>query len=266
MQPVIKWCGSKRTSVKEILSYFPCDYQTYYEPFVGGGSIAYAVMPMKGVCGDICSPLIDLWNEIKERPLQLSDAYKERWTRLQQNGHEEYYSIRRNFNETHAPEDFLFLSRTCTNGLIRFNLNGEFNNSLHITRDGIKPETLRKIIFDWSMRIQNIEFVCGDYRKTTEGITDKDFIYLDPPYYHTKGMYYGKIDYEDLFGFIESLNNRQIRYALSFDGVRGNENRIVNVPKSLYKRHVLIHSGNSSFNRVITKKKVEVYESLYLNY
>ena len=72
MQPVIKWSGSKRIQANEILKYFPDNYDVYYEPFVGGGSILYAAQPKNAVCGDICEPLIELWNYIKDNPIKLS--------------------------------------------------------------------------------------------------------------------------------------------------------------------------------------------------
>ena len=63
--PVIKWSGSKRSQASEILKHVPERYNVYYEPFVGGGAILYALKPVKAVCGDICEPLIQLWNSIK---------------------------------------------------------------------------------------------------------------------------------------------------------------------------------------------------------
>lgn len=184
--PVIKWSGSKRSQVSTILRYVPT-FNKYYEPFVGGGSVLYAAAPNSGVCGDICEPLIQFWNTVKSFPVQLADSYAERWEQLQKEGYQTYYVIRDRFNATPNAEDLLFLSRTCVNGLIRFNKNGEFNNSLHHTRKGIIPHSLKQILLDWSGHIQGISFICGDYRETTESITKDDFIYLDPPYFNTKG-------------------------------------------------------------------------------
>lgn len=264
--PVIKWSGSKRSQAEKIIELMPNDFNRYYEPFVGGGSIMYAVNPDRGFCGDICKPLIDLWNCIKDAPDSLADAYEVRWKKLQDEGYTTYYKIREQFNLKHEPEDLLFLSRTCVNGLIRFNVNGDFNNSLHHTRPGISPDRLRKIIFDWSTRIQGVEFSAQDYVKTTETAETGDLVYLDPPYFHTKGRYYGTIDFDDFIDYLRDLNNRHIKYMLSFDGIRGDDNYIVSLPEDLYVRHELIPSGNSSFKKVIDKENVQVYESLYLNW
>lgn len=266
MKPVIKWSGSKRTQSMVIKSYLPDTFETYYEPFVGGGSMLYAINPPKSVCGDVCVPLIDLWNEIKNRPEKLADEYEMRWKRLQEEGHTAYYAIRDDFNREKSAYDLMFLSRTCVNGLIRFNDKGEFNNSLHHSRPGINPDSLRKIIYDWSKHIQNTIFLSEDYNVTTENAKSGDIVYLDPPYFHTKGRYFGTIDYEKFLGFLFKLNRKGIKYMLSFDGKRGNEDYTVDFPKELYKRHIMIPSGNSTFRKVIDKETEQVLESLYLNY
>ncbi len=265
-KPVIKWSGSKRSQSAKIKEYLPEKFNRYYEPFIGGGSMLYAITPDNAVCGDICVPLIDLWNEIKNNPAELSKAYRLRWTRLQTEGYQAYYDIRDDFNKNRSPEDLLFLSRTCVNGLIRFNTNGEFNNSLHHTRPGISPDSLEKIILDWSKHIQGSEFIAADYTITTKTAKAGDLIYLDPPYFHTKGRYYGTINFDSFLTYLEHLNSKGIKYMLSFDGIRGEDNFTVELPKELYKRHELIPSGNSSFKKVMDKESIQVLESLYLNW
>ena len=265
MKPVIKWSGSKRSQSDELKKYIPTDYKKYYEPFVGGGAMLYAINPSHAICGDICEPLISLWQAIKNRPQSISDAYRDMWNELQDKGQDFYYQTREEFNNEHLPEQLLFLSRTCTNGLIRFNRKGVFNNSFHLNRPGINPDTLEGIIMDWTKHIQNAEFFHQDYVDSLKSATKDDFVYLDPPYFNTKGMYFGTIDYNRFLDCLEDLNNREIRFALSYDGKRGDENLEVDLPKNLYKRHVLIDSGISSFNR-LQNKHVFVQESLYLNY
>lgn len=266
MNPVIKWSGSKRSQSDTIKSFFPDSFNTYYEPFIGGGSMLYTINPQNAICGDICKPLISLWNEIRDRPEILANEYEKRWNRLQDEGYTAYYDIRDEFNKNNSPYDLLFLSRTCVNGLIRFNEKGEFNNSLHYSRPGIKPSSLRTIIFDWSEHIQGARFFSDDYYKTTENAKKGDIIYLDPPYFHTKGRYFGTIDFDRFLAYLEDLNSRDIKFVLSFDGIRGDENYTVDIPKELYKRHEFIDSGNSTFKKVINKETEKVLESLYLNY
>ena len=220
----------------------------------------------EAVCGDICGPLIGLWNRIKDDPSGVAEAYATRWTMLQTNGHQVYYEIREKFNSWQDPHDLLFLSRTCVNGLIRFNRQGKFNNALHITRPGINPETMTKIICRWSNLIQKFEFVSGHYSDTTHGITAGDFVYLDPPYFNTAGQYYGRIEHGVFLDYLESLNSRDIKFALSFDGLRGSKEFFVDIPRNLFKRHLLIESGNSPFKKVMDREVEPVKESLYLSF
>ena len=266
IKPVIKWSGSKRSQSEKIKAFFPESFDTYFEPFIGGGSILYAVNPTKSICGDICKPLIDLWREIRDNPAALSDGYEERWTKLQTEGYTVYYAIRDDFNKNKSPYDLLFLSRTCVNGLIRFNDKGDFNNSLHYSRPGIKPESLREIIFDWSAHIKGTEFLAEDYSATTASAKAGDVVYLDPPYFHTKGRYFGTIDFDRFLEYLEDLNKREVKFLLSFDGIRGDSDYTVDLPKELYKRHVFLPSGNSTFKKVIDKSTEKVLESLYLNF
>ena len=264
-EPVIKWSGSKRSQLKTILSYVP-KFETLYEPFVGSCAVTYAISPFKGICGDIYKPLIEFWNAVKYSPKQLADSYEIRWSQLQNDGYTTFYKIRDRFNKAPNPEDLLFLSRTCVNGLIRFNKNGEFNNALHHTRKGIDPNRLRKVIMEWSSKIQGISFQNVDYRESTKNATSNDFIYLDPPYFNNKARYCSDIDYDTFIEYLRDLNSRGIKYALSYDGYRGDKNYMVELPKDVYQRHIMIKSGPASFRKVIDKTNEAVYESLYLNF
>ena len=263
--PVIKWTGSKRRIAPDIVKTFP-GFDAYYEPFLGGGSILVRTGARKAVCGDICKPLVDLWNAVKSSPSETADEYERRWRGLQDGGPDFFYGVRRRFNELHDPHDLLFLSRTCVNGLIRFNRRGEFNNTFHHTRKGIDPARLRGIIHRWSGMVQRYRFVHGDYAKTAAAATRDDFIYLDPPYSNTVGIYYGKIDTGRLVRYMEGLNEAGIRFALSFDGTRGTHDYVHVFPKGLFRRHMLLESGHSSFNRLQDRRLVRVRESLYLNF
>lgn len=267
IKPVIKWSGSKRTQAPFIASIAP-EYDRYFEPFLGGGSVAYALRPTSGVCGDICEPLIDLWKAIKDDPESLAKSYEKDWSVLQQVGPDHFYVVRERFNEHRDAQSLLFLSRTCVNGLIRFNSKGDFNNSFHLSRPGINPRTLATIIDDWSSRISSLDFVHGDYRQTTEQAKAGDFVYLDPPYMNTVGRYYGTstIDFGDFFSYLADLTDRGVKWALSFDGSRGDKQYTHALPNHLYLEHHQVHSGQSAFKRVLDKKLENVVEALFTNY
>lgn len=91
---------------------------------------------------------------------------------------------------------------------------------------------------------------------------ENDFIYLDPPYANTKGMYYDGFDKNGLFEYIGGL---KCKWALSYDGISGKEDSTYQIPSKLYSKHVYIKSRNSSFKRIVeSDNKAVVYESLYL--
>ncbi len=262
----MKWSGSKKSQAEKIIDFFPESFDIYFEPFLGGGSILGALQPKKAVCGDVCTPLIDLWRLVQKDPKKVSAMYSKMWNKLNEVGYTHYLKVRSDFNKSKSPFDLLFLTRTCVNGLIRFNKKGEFNNSFHHSRKGMNPQTLERIILEWSEIIKNHKFLCRDYKELTKNAKKGDFIYLDPPYFHTKGRYFGTINFEEFTKYLGDLNKRGIKYALSFDGQRGEKMYTVQIPKKLYKRHVYLHSGNSTFRKVQDKKVEKVYESLYLNY
>ena len=266
LSPLIKWSGSKRSQAYEIISYFPKRITTYFEPFLGGGSVLGTLSPTKAVCGDICTPLIDIWNIAKTKPELLSIEYERRWSQLQKEGYLYYYKTRKSFNKKQNPHDLLFISRSCVNGLIRFNRNRYFNNSFHHSRKGINPFRFKTIINAWSNIIRNYEFLTQDYRELTILAKKGDFIYLDPPYFNTRGRYFGGIDFAEFLNYLEELNKHDIKFAFSFDGKRGDKSFIAKIPKNIYKRHLLLHSGNASFNKLQNNKIESVYESLYINF
>lgn len=271
-QPVIKWSGSKRSQANEIINYFPKEFETYYEPFCGGCSVLRALLESdikvkNYVCSDINEGLIDLWNVIKDDPVSVIQIYKELWTELNKDNDIDrkksfFEAIRDRFNKEKSPLDFMFIMRTTTNGMPRYNRNGEFNNSFHITRNGITPDKLEKIVNEWSQLLNkyNVTFKTQSYE--TIRPNRNDFIYLDPPYAGTKGMYFGGFDNQKLF---EYLKNIKCKWAMSYDGISGKIDNTYEVPKELYEEHLYIKNGNSSFKRVIGKSNDSiVYESLYL--
>jgi DNA adenine methylase len=266
IQPLIKWSGSKRTQAKRIVSYFPREINRYFEPFLGGGSVLGHLSPKKAIVGDLYKPLIAIWKEVKTHPEKVAAEYEQRWNLLQKKGYKYFYLTRGHFNKTKNSHDLLFLSRTCVNGLIRFNKKGEFNNSLHHSRKGISPKSFTKVVSDWSQIISRYTFLAGDYEQITKSATKDDFIYLDPPYFNTKSRYIESIDYSRFVKYLEKLNKKGIKFALSYDGKRGEKSYIVSLPRKLYKRHILLKSGNSSFRKLQDKKIEPVLESLYLNY
>lgn len=272
-QPAIKWSGSKRSQSEAIIDRIPDkDYDTYYEPFCGGCSVLYQLLNSnkkfkRYICSDLNGDLIALWNLIKDNPTKVINSYRILWNELNKSEDksykkEFYTKIRERFNKEKDPCDFMFIMRTTTNGMPRYNKNGEFNNSFHITRNGIKPDSLEIIIMEWSnlLNKHNIGFINRSYSHISP--TENDFIYLDPPYANTKGMYYGAINYELFWDF---LRKQRCDYIFSFDGTTSTIDMTYNVPTDVYTNHEYLYSGNSSFRRIIGNSNNEyVFESLYI--
>lgn len=271
-EPAIKWSGSKRSQAQQILNYFPNEINTYYEPFCGGCSVLKRLLDSnikvnRYVCSDLNQDLINLWLMIKSSPIHLAEVYEKLWKELNidedKSRKREYFNtVRDRYNSERSPEDFLFIMRTTTNGMPRYNKNGEFNNSFHITRNGIQPNKLYKILQEWSNKLNQyqVEFYAKSYDQVRSEVGD--LLYLDPPYFNTKGMYYGTIDYKVFFDWLKKQSGK---YLLSFDGISGEIDNTVDVPKDIYSKHEYLLSGNSSFKRTIGKSNDSiVYESLYI--
>lgn len=278
MQPIIKWSGSKRSQAHDIIFYMQKEYDTYYEPFCGSCAVLAYIIERENeaknfksfICSDLNEDLINSYNLIKTDPLLVIKSYTQMWNELNQKNNsiddkKKYFEkIRTRLNTEHNPTDFIFIMRTTTNGMPRYNKNGEFNNSFHITRNGIQPDKFEKIVLKWNILLNkyNVQFIHQSYEKIKP--TKNDIVYCDPPYENTKGMYFNGFNKNDLFAFLSDL---QCDWLLSYDGIAGNQNLISKVPETLYKKHILINSGNSSFRRVIGKDKhCNVQESLYMNF
>ena len=276
-QPLIKWIGSKRSQSEEILNYFPTVMDTYYEPFCGGCSMLYQLLNSKDhyvgryVVSDINSDLIDMLDIIKRNPNRMYFEYTKLWNGMhalesRQDKKRYYEKIRRDFNKSRSPYLFFFLMRTCTNGIPRYNRNGDFNNTFHITREGVLPSRLKNMIFKWSKLFNenNVEFICCDYRQIFDRVGPGDFLYLDPPYKmdRSTGKYFGKIDHTDLFDRLCVFKELGYRYCLSYDGPVGCAEH---VPESCYDMKVEISSKNGGYSRTALKESPYSSELLYVN-
>lgn len=273
-RPAIKWSGSKGSQAQNILSFFPDRIDTYYEPFCGGASVLRALLSSeviveRYVCSDLNRGLIDLWNKIKLSPDEVTDRYGAMWHEMNDIDDDKerkknyFYSVRERYNKFKCPFDFMFIMRTTTNGMPRYNKQGDFNNSFHVTRDGINPETLGDILTEWSdlLNNKNVEFICQSFEDVSP--QQGDFLYLDPPYANTKGMYFGGFDNRILWDWLR--DKVKCPYLLSYDGVSGGVDNTHDVPKDLYDSHEYLMSGNSSFKRVIGNDlRATVHESLYI--
>jgi len=262
---LIKWSGSKRTQARAIAGHLPTDGR-YFEPFLGGGAVLFLMAGEGSVAGDVYPPLVELWRTVQRTPRALVDHYAHNWRALQRDLPDHFYVVRDRFNRTADPLDLAFLMRTCVNGIARFNDRGEFNNSFHLSRPGMHPDRLERAVEAWHDVLRPVEFVCGDHAATVAAARRGDVVYLDPPYAGTRQRYSEELDLERLFATCDDLNRRGVRWALSFDGRRGQRDLSHPVPESLFRRHLLLPSGHSPVGRVLEGTLQAVQESLYLSW
>lgn len=263
--PLIKWTGSKRLQANNINAYFP-EYERYFEPFLGSGALLFLNCAKEAIASDAYRPLIKLWIMIRDDVERVINSYDDHWNRLQKNLPDYFYQVRAHFNKNRDPLDLLFMTRTSVNGIVRFNRKGEFNNSFHLSRKGMLPDKFAKMAYQWSARIKNVKLRCNGYQEILQETKEGDFVYLDPPYAGNRQRYTTGISLTELFSCLQTLSSKGVKYALSFDGLRGEVDLRKPFPKHLYKEGVLINSGNSAVKRVLDGKILPVKESLYLNY
>jgi len=186
-KPFIKWVGGKRQLLAQFrrLNLYPpekFDIKTgrYFEPFVGGGAVFFDLLPDKGSISDLNKELITTYKVIKNDVEKLISSLKKHQT------NKEYFLEVRaqdpnTLSDMNVASRFIFLNRTCFNGLYRVNSKGGFNVPFgKYTNPLICDEVnLRRV----SVSLQNIEIDHQDYKKVLEKARKGDFVYFDPPYY-----------------------------------------------------------------------------------
>ena len=182
VSPILKWVGGKRQLMKEILSVFPRDYRarTYHEPFVGSGAVFFKVKPRKGSINDINPRLINFYKVVRENPTELIEEARNYLYEKKT-----YYKLRGRFNQGNLPEVeeaalFLYLNKTCYNGLYRVNSRGEFNVPFGRYKNPKIVDPNR--IHEASRALANIEILNQDFTYVTDLAERGDVCYLDPPY------------------------------------------------------------------------------------
>lgn len=163
---------------------------TWIEPFMGSGVVGFNIMARNALFADSNPHLINFYQAISSgdlNGLKVRSFLEREGKMLSESGKEYYYEVRSRFNKYHDPLDFLFLNRSCFNGVIRFNSKGGFNVPFGHKPQRFAKAYITKIVnqvdfvyaasrnFNWS-------FICQDFRETLSGLSEADFVYCDPPY------------------------------------------------------------------------------------
>jgi len=265
--------GSKRKLAAVIVNCLPPTTYRLIEPFAGSAAISVAAAWTGRAkyfwLNDAHEALISLWNRIIHDPHGLSADYERCWRQQQGNERAYYNSIRREFNATHKPEYLLYLLARCVKAAIRYNRNGEFNNSPDHRRQGMHPDTMRQNLLLVSRTLGPDTLTTStDYTAVLRETTETDVVYMDPPYQGVcldrDSRYVKSVAYESFVDELEKLNRRHIPYIVSYDGRTGEKVYGKKLPRRLELAHTEILVGKSTQATLLGRTQ-ETYESLYLS-
>lgn len=269
----IPYQGSKRNLADNILRCFPANVDALYEPFAGSAAISLAAAAYKRAkafhINDLNKPLIDLWRAIVNTPDKLAKEYEDLWRKQLDDPKVYYNKIRDKFNLTGRPDYFLYLLARCVKASVRYNANGEFNQSPDNRRKGTMPITMREQILGASSLLKGkTAFSSKNYRDVVTQATDSDLVYMDPPYQGVCGnkdtRYLASVQFCEFVEVLEHLNARHIRYLVSYDGRTGDKVHGVRLPEHLNLTHMELQAGRSTQATLLGRDDATI-ESLYLS-
>ncbi|HEX3551156.1 MAG TPA: DNA adenine methylase, partial [Candidatus Elarobacter sp.] len=213
--------GSKRLLADRILALCGpgARFERLIEPFAGSAAIAVAALDSGIVSGvvinDALVPLAELWSRIIDEPTRIGDEYEVTWREQFDEG-AHFERIRARFNAERSPADLLYVLARCVKAALRFNGEGEFNQSADRRRNGMKPERFRLEASAAARLLRGRSAVMtGDFRSALDLATPRDLVYLDPPYAGVSGRdrrYHAQIDRTAIVEAIERLNDARIPF------------------------------------------------------
>ena len=252
LKPLIKYIGNKHKFAPLICAQFPAEWGTYFEPFLGSGAILGHLAPKRAVAADTLRPLIAFWRLVKERPRELVLSYADNHRAYLRDRHATYDTVKARFNAAPNPHDFLFISRSCYGGVIRFRRDGYLSTPIGPHRP-IAPAEFASRLESWSGAVRNTEFLCADYAAILGEAGRGDLVYCDPPYIDSQRIIYGAQDFSlpRLFDDLAAAKARGAFIALSIDGVKKSGARRIAIqpPRDLFQREGYIALGGSMLKR-----------------
>ncbi len=188
MSPALKWAGGKTQLLEHIAENMPAEYNNYYEPFIGGAAVLFAISPKRAFINDVNEQLISLYTQLKDNVESVISKVNEMdavpCTK------ELYYSIREQYNtkisnhilDAECAALMIWINKHCFNGLYRVNSKGLFNVPYNNKKSGksIDENNIRAI--SEYLRSADIRITCLDFEKACDGVTYGDFVYFDSPY------------------------------------------------------------------------------------
>lgn len=272
-KPFVKWAGGKRQVMAEIKKYLPEKYNTYYEPFVGGGAVFFELAPKKAVLNDYNKELMNVFECIKDET-KFEKMCNELNHHEANHSEEYYYEIRdkdRDKSKFNKLADYkraartIYLNKACFNGLYRVNSKNEFNVPFGKKNKVNTYEGQNLGIVHCILNFNDIELMSCDFEETVKKAKKGDFVYLDPPYdsdtttfndYTENG--FGKEEQKRLSEVFKDLDKRGCYVMLS-----NHNTKLINELYKDYNKHVIKAQRNINANG---KKRGKIEEVIITNY
>ena len=250
---LLKWIGNKQRFAHEIAAFFPEQFENYLEPFLGSAAVLGTLMPARALGSDIFGPLVGIWRTLKDDPDLLVSWYAERIARRLQLGKEHtYQEVLGSYNARPNPADFLYLTRACYGGVVRFRKDGHMSTPCGV-HEPVPVRSFVERVAVWRRRVGGTTFAHLDYREAMARAQSGDVVYCDPPYADTQAILYGAqaFRFRDLLTAIAACKERGVFVALSHDGTKKSGTVMcgVPIPDGLFAREVAVNVGRSMLRR-----------------
>lgn len=272
-KPFVKWAGGKRQILDKLKKYIPDEYNTYYEPFIGGGALLFELSPRSAVINDSNAELINVYQVLcnEEKFKKMCKTLNSHETN---HNEEYYYEIRnkdRNKSTYNKLSDYtraartIYLNKACFNGLYRVNSKGEFNVPFGKKTKVNTYEGNNLITVSNYLTMNDIKILNVDFEEAVATAKKGDFVYFDPPYDSDKAIFnsyteegFNKDDQRRLASVYKELDKKGVYVMLS------NHNTVL--IKELYKDyniHIIEAKRNINSN---AEKRGKVEEVIITNY
>lgn len=181
--PIVKWVGGKRQLMFELIKNMPKSYNRYFEPFIGGGALFFELQPKQAYISDMNEELINLYSVVRDNVYELikdlskHEVSKEYFLEIRNIDRTEQYT---ELSDVERASRFIYLNRTCFNGMYRVNSQGQFNVPFgHYKNPRIIDENN---LLNCSELLKKTEIKCADFSEILTKVKKGDLVYFDPPY------------------------------------------------------------------------------------
>ena len=275
-KPFVKWAGGKRQIMKEIKKYLPEEFNTYYEPFVGGGAVFFELFDSygkKAVLNDYNREIINVYACLKDE-IKFEKMCNELNHHEANHSEEYYYSVRsldKDKKSYSKLADYkraartIYLNKACFNGLYRVNRNNEFNVPFGKKEKVNTYDGQNLGIVHCILNFNSVSMISGDFEEAVIDAKKGDFIYFDPPYDSDTNTFndytengFGKKEQERLAKIFKELDKKGCYVMLS-----NHNTKLISELYSNYHIHIIEAQRNINANG---KKRGKVEEVIITNY